>query len=121
MPKVDQNQVSEVRQQIRDAIADDKLWLAREYYSSLIRICGYDEDIYKDYADLLLQMREDLVAGKFYFLSGNRSCEAERCIDLFMQRYRRKKLVSIVSQFPKVAQNMAVEEYPEPMRSELSS
>jgi len=118
---IDQNQVSQTLQKISEALADDKLWLAREHYSSLTRICGYDQSIYKEYADLLLLMREDLAAGKFYFLSGERSGEAQRCIELFMKRYKRRKLGSIVSQFPKAAQKMAVEDYPDPIRSELSS
>lgn len=121
MSKIDQTQVSEIQQQIKKSVADGKLWLAREHYSSLTRICGYDQSIYKDYADLLFAMREDLLAGKFYFLSGERCEESQRCIKLFMDRFRRKKLGSIVSQFPSAAQKMAVEDYPEPMRSELVS
>ncbi len=119
MSRINKSEVADVQQKIEQALDEDKPWLAREHYSSLIRVCGYDQVIYKNFADLLIVMREDLLAGKFYFLAGDRSDQARKCIALFMGRYRRKKLGSIGSQFPKVAQRMNVQDFPEPIRSEL--
>jgi len=116
---VNKSEVVNIQQKINQALDEDKLWLAREHYSSLIRVCGYDQDIYKKFADLLAVMREDLLAGKFYFLAGYRSDQSRKFITLFMERYRRRKLGSIGSQFPKAAQRMNVQDFPEPIRSEL--
>ena len=119
MSRINKSEVADVQQKIQQALDEDKPWLAREHYSSLIRVCGYDQEVYKKFADLLVLMREDLLAGKFYFLAGERSDQSSKCIALFMERYRRKKLGSIGSQFPKVAQRMDVQDFPEPIRSEL--
>jgi hypothetical protein len=111
--------VDPLRESISQAIAGGELWLAREHYQSLVRVCGFDQEVYQGFGDLLREMREDMVAGRFYFLSGDRSPEAQECIDKFLERYKRKKLGSIQSQFPKVAQKMKIRDFPEPIQSEL--
>ena len=64
-------------------------------------------------------MKEDLIAGKFLFLSGDRSPEASTRIDLFLERYKKKEFRSIRGQLPGAAQRMKIDEFPEPIRSEL--
>ncbi len=104
---------------IEQAMINGDLWLAREHYQSLVRVCGFDQKVYQDFANLLIEMREDLVAGRFYFLAGDRSHKAQKCISKFLDRYKRTKFGSIQSQFPKSAQKMKIREFPEPIRSEL--
>ena len=117
----DSSKTQELRDKISSALDEDKLWLAREHYQALTRVCGFDQKVYQEFGTLLLEMREDLVAGKFLFLAGDRSEEANRCINVFLERYKRKKFASIKSQFPRAAQRLKIDEYPDPVRSELKN
>ena len=70
MKSIDSNQAQELRDKISSAIEEKKLWLAREHYHSLTRVCGFDQKVYQDFGVLLLEMKEDLIAGKFFFHLG---------------------------------------------------
>ena len=116
---IDSSRIQELNDEISHALEKKKFWLAREHYRSLTRVCGFDQKVYQDFAMLLLRMKEDLAAGKFFFLSGDRSDEAKRCINHFLQRYKRRNFTSIRSNFPRAAQKMKIDEFPEPIKSEL--
>ncbi len=119
MSSINLNKEKKLQKKISDSIAKGELWRAREDYNALIRICGFNQKIYLSFAELLLKMHENLLAGKFLFLSGNRSEEAVKDIELFLNRYKGKKFISIKSQFPLVAQKMKLEDFPEPLREEF--
>lgn len=104
---------------IQEEIEAGRLWRAKELLRQEIGNSDYDRELFEDYANVLAQMKDDVNAGMFYFLSGDRSPEYQEKIKLFLSVRAKKKLGSLTSQFPHSARFLKKEHFPEPIRTEL--
>jgi len=105
--------------EVENEISNGRIWRAKELLKHEISTSEFDQSLYKQYADVLSLMHDDLNAGCYYFLSTDRSPEAQRKIDLFVKRWKAQKIGSLSSHFPKHAKFPKKSDYPEPMCSDL--
>ena len=68
--------------EVLDEIEKGRIWKAKELLRQKIRHSEYNETLFSAYADVLSIMRDDLEAGKYYFLAGLRSEDRKKKIDL---------------------------------------
>ena len=108
-----------MKREVQAEIKAGRLWRAKELLRQEIGETGYNKALFEDYANVLVQMKDDVNAGMYYFLSGNRSAEYQEKIGLFLSVRAKKKLGSLTSQFPNSAKFSKKEDFPEPMKTEL--
>jgi Family of unknown function (DUF6584) len=106
---------------VDDAVAEGKLWRAREILEGNLGQLGYDIDLYERLGQVLLQMGEPMQAGRFLFLSGRRGRRYEEAINIYLDRYTRKAPGNLLGTFPNAARLAKVDDYPEAVREELCS
>jgi hypothetical protein len=104
---------------VEEALARDGAWRAKEILRGNIGSRGYCPALYRRYGELLLGLGEQLEAGKYLFLSNERSPEYEDAIAVFLARRGDCGPAGLLASFPKGARLLSVSEYPEPLRSEL--
>jgi len=85
---------------LAEALAEGRLWRAKEILTGRIGSGLYEPDVCEQLGLLLLRMGDDLQAGKFLFLSGERRPEYDAPIELFVRRYARASRHSFVATFP---------------------
>jgi hypothetical protein len=101
------------------ALRDGQLWRAKEILSGRIASGPFSPDTYEQFGVLLLRMGDDLQAGKYLFLSGERLPEYKPPIDLFLRRYSRAGWQSLLSAFPSAARRCTWAELPAALREQL--
>ncbi len=109
----------EVLQRVEKALADGKVWRAKEILRGNIGSRGYSPLLYERYGQLLLGLAEDYEAGRYLFLSSQRHDEYRGAIDLYLSRARKIPPKAVASGFPQGARLGNVSAYPEPLRTEL--
>lgn len=99
---------------VQKAMSEGCLWRAKEILQGTIgSSCGYDIDIYERYGQVLLQMGDQIEAGKYLFLCGQREPEYEQPIELYLKRFSKDNLQILYSTFPKAARLEHIKDYPE--------
>lgn len=106
-------------ERVDDAVAEGRLWRAREILEGNLGQLGYDLDLYERLGQVLLQMGDTMAAGRFLFLSGRRCRRYEKAIDLYLDRYTTKAPGNLLGTFPQAARLARVDDYPEAVREEL--
>ena len=103
-----------------EEIANGRLWRAKEILSSSISTYGYSRPVLQQLGEVLLQMSDDLEAGKFLLLSTDKPNEKELvAIELFLKRYGSLDYQKLLSQFPARVRLFERDDYPELLRSVL--
>ncbi len=98
--------------EIQTEIDQGRVWRAKDFLRQKIRHSEYDETLFSAYADVLSMMHDDLEAGKYYFLSGLRSANQKKKIEIFFERHNYSKLMQLTSQFPYSAQFKRIDDFP---------
>ena len=107
-------------EQARGEARIGRLWRAKEILGGALPKVGYDLELYEAYGQVLLQMHDDLEAGRFLFLSGVRKPEYEEAISLYLERHGHNGWQPLVGTFPHRARLAELHDYPETVRTELS-
>ncbi len=103
----------------RGARSKGKLWQAKEILQGRISSHPYDAEIMEEYGSVLLEMGDDLEAGKYLFLSGARLPEYEDAINLYLDRFAKSTAIHLHASFPAWARKVPLERFPEPVTIEL--
>lgn len=107
-------------QRALSAIAEGRLWRAKEILSSSIPQYGYSMELYRTYADLLYKMGDDLQAGRYYLLSIDEPSVAQaNAMELFLSKHQKSGWSQLLSQFPRSARLSHRDEYPKMLRERL--
>lgn len=102
-------------------IGNGRLWRAREILGSSIVTYGYSREIFYALAKVLLEMGEDLEAGKYLLLSVDTPSDTELCaINVFLSRCNDRNFQALLAKFPKVARLRERDAYPEYLRKHLT-
>ena len=96
-----------------------QLWRAKEILAGRIGSGPFDAATYEEYGTLLLRMGDDLQAGRYLFLCGQRRPEYQAAIDLFVSRFGRAGWRSLVAAFPAAAKRCSWAALPTRVREEL--
>ncbi len=104
---------------LAQALRDGQLWRAKEILSGRIASGPFSADTYAQFGVLLLRMGDDLQAGKYLFLSGQREPEYKPPIDLFLRRYSRAGWQSLLAAFPSAARRCSWSQLPGAVREQL--
>lgn len=102
------------------AIQRGEVWRAKEILRGNIRLRGYDVELYERYGRLLLDIGEVPEAGKYLFLSGQRSPEYEEAISVYLARHVPNPEHMYFS-FPRSARLNDIDQYPQEVRRTLES
>ncbi|GJL66431.1 MAG: hypothetical protein NPIRA05_14020 [Nitrospirales bacterium] len=105
--------------EIERQISLGNLWRAKEILQGRLVGSRYDTDLYERYGNVLLEMKDDLEAGKFLFLSGVQKPEYEKAKYLYLDRYGGKPTGGLFHTFPHSAQVSPIEDFPESVLAEL--
>ena len=105
---------------VDEVIGQGEVWRAKESLRGNIRLRGYDFELYERYGKLLLDIGEMSEAGKYLFLSGQRSPEYEEAISLYLARHIPNPEYMYFS-FPRAARLNDIDGYPEEVRQTLES
>lgn len=85
---------------VDQAIADRKLWRAKEILQGRLASPNFDPDLLRRYGEVLLAMDDKIEAGRHLFCSGFRAPEYSEAIGLFLSRNRRDNPHQFLSGFP---------------------
>ena len=93
----------ELYQRVDEAVQRGEVWRAKEILRGNIASGSYDSDLYERYGRLLVDLGELVEAGKYLFLSGRRSPEYARAIDVYLSRYPADRPEVLYHSFPSAA------------------
>lgn len=101
------------------ALAAGQLWRAKEILAGRLGSGGFDATTCEQLGRVLLQMGDDLQAGKYLFLSGVRAPEYAGPIELFRRRHGRAGWQSLLGSLPASARRAAWADLPAALREDL--
>jgi hypothetical protein len=104
---------------VQAALAEGKLWRAKEMLQGRIGTSQFDPILYEQYGLVLHAMGDTVEAGKYLFLCGQRKPEYEEAIALYMSRYGRYNWQSLVATFPARARKLQNQLLPQTVQAEL--
>ena len=87
-------------QRVDEAIARGEAWRAKEILRGNIASGSYDSQLYERYGLLLMDLGELVEAGKYLFLSGRRSPEFARAIEVYLSRHPADRPDVLYHSFP---------------------
>ena len=90
-------------QRVDEAVQRGEVWRAKEILRGNIASGSYDSQLYERYGLLLTELGELVEAGKYLFLSGRRSPEYERAIEVYLSRYPADRPEVLYHSFPSAA------------------
>lgn len=90
-------------QRVDEAVQRGEAWRAKEILRGNIASGSYDSQLYERYGRLLMELGELVEAGKYLFLSGRRSAEYERAIDVYLSRHPADRPDVLYHSFPSAA------------------
>lgn len=103
----------------RKAWSEGKLWRAKEILQGRVASQPFDPRIMEEYGSVLLEMGDDLEAGRYLFLSGARAPEYEAPIALYLSRFASSTAIHLHASFPAEARKVRIEELPASVAEEL--
>jgi len=80
----------------------------------------FDPTIMEEYGAVLLEMGDDLEAGKYLFLSGSREPDYEPPIALYLGRYANSSAIHLHASFPAEARKVRMDTLPSTVIEELT-
>jgi hypothetical protein len=104
---------------LQAALDTGQLWRAKEILAGRIGSADFSPELCEQFGKLLLQMGDDLQAGKYLFLSGVRLTEYESAIRLYVRRYSRAGWQSLLGSFPAAARRAVWADMPQTVKNEL--
>ena len=90
-------------QRVDEAVEKGEVWRAKEILRGNIASGSYDSQLYERYGMLLMELGELVEAGKYLFLSGRRSPEYARAIEVYLSRYPADRPEVLYHSFPSAA------------------
>ena len=96
-------------------------WKAKEVLQGRLNSRRYQPQLLEEYGRLLLSMNDDAEAGKYLFLSGQRSNEYVKSIDLYLGKYKGKNHKQLLYSFPRMIKYTEFKELPLNLQQELSA
>ncbi len=90
-------------QRVDEAVERGEAWRAKEILRGNIASGSYDSDLYERYGLLLIELGELVEAGKYLFLSGRRSPEYARAIEVYLARHPADRPDVLYHSFPSAA------------------
>jgi hypothetical protein len=104
---------------VQRALDDGELWRARDALRGRLAR-RFDPSLYEQLGCVLLKMGDDLEAGKYLFLSGERAAEYTKPIELFLGRYKTRGS-DVMWACPKAVRRLPVDSLPPAVQEELRS
>lgn len=101
-------------------IDEGRLWRAREYLASRIASTPFDAELCHQLGWVLLQMGDELEAGRYLFASGQRRPAHREAIGLFLNRFRRGGWPHVVSELPSSIRRVSLAELPVRLAADLA-
>jgi len=99
-----------------------RLWRAKEILSSSCVTYGYEPDLYRTLAEVLMKMGDDLEAGRFYLLCVASPTEKEKsAMDLYLSRNASGSYQKLMRKFPRKARLSRLDDYPAYVHRHLKS
>lgn len=115
--------MKELEERLNPIFEKKQYWKAKQILRSRIRNSrNYNPKLFGLYGKILTLMHDDMEAGKYFFLSNSRGPEYDDKIQLFLERYtktKNKRYTSLSCQFPGIARNRKIDDFPEPTRSDI--
>ena len=90
-------------QRVDEAVQRGEVWRAKEILRGNIASGSYDSELYERYGMLLMELGELVEAGKYLFLSGRRSPEYARAIEVYLSRHPANRPDVLYHSFPSAA------------------
>ena len=107
-------------QRVDEAVQRGEVWRAKEILRGNIASGSYDSQLYERYGMLLIELGELVEAGKYLFLSGRRSPEYSRAIEVYLSRYPADRPEVLYHSFPSAARfSQELSRYPLEVRRTL--
>ena len=99
-----------------------RIWRAKEILASSLPNYGFNAALYEQYANVLMQMGDELEAGRFYLLCVEQpDLNQQRAIDLFVTRHAKKSYRELLKLFPRAARFDRLDAYPQLAQEFLKS
>ncbi|MEM8647502.1 MAG: DUF6584 family protein [Pseudomonadota bacterium] len=109
------------RTRVDEALSSGRVWRAKEILQGRLAIPCYDPELYLRYAKLLKEMGDDRIAGRYFFLSGERSPDYKDCIKLFLDRDGKGSFSEFWSAMPAGARTARQQDVPQIVLDELAA
>lgn len=106
-------------ERVEKALAEGKLWKAKEVLQGRIAASGFDPALYEKYGTVLLAMGDLVEAGKYLFLAGADGPEHLNAKELYLSRHAGNGWRNLYATFPSRAKLPDLSEYPEAVADEL--
>lgn len=106
-------------ERVEKAVAEGKLWKAKEVLQGRIKASRFDPALYEKYGTVLLAMGDLVEAGKYLFLAGANEPEYLNARELYLSRHARHGWQNLYVTFPTRAKLPDLSEYPEAVADEL--
>lgn len=103
----------------REAVETGKLWRAKEHLSGRLAGRPFDPELHEQLGWVLLQMGDDLEAGRHLFLAQSERPEHAEAVGLFLSRHGRGDWHDLLGALPSGAQRAPVRTLPSPAREVL--
>lgn len=100
-------------------IAAGRPWRAKEIVRGTISNAWPEPDVLERYGRLLLDLGDELEAGKYLWLSGMRSPAYEKAVALFLARQGRHGRGVLLAQLPKSFRRLPFDQLPIELRGQL--
>ncbi len=114
--------IAKTIQRAQAELTDGRLWRAKEILASSLAAYGYSREIYLAYANVLVQLGDQLEAGRFFLLSVDNPDDQQRqLVELFLKRYQKDDWMRLLLRFPKPARLSERSKYPNYLRNYLET
>lgn len=87
-------------------IAAGRPWRAKEMLAGRVADAGYDAELFRRYAQVLADMRDDDAAGRYFLLAGARDGEGGMLARAFLERRRRQGIEAVWATMPAAARRL---------------
>ncbi|MGH1419871.1 MAG: hypothetical protein ACRBCJ_13515 [Hyphomicrobiaceae bacterium] len=111
--------MTDYRDTLSETISSGRLWRAKEILQGRLANTKYDPELFHLYGDVLKQMGDLRLAGRFFFLSGHDDVKNNDCVSIFKDRDCRGTFSDFWGTMPKSVQNSAKDEIPNAVLDEL--
>ncbi|MGI9410475.1 MAG: DUF6584 family protein [Hyphomicrobiaceae bacterium] len=113
--------MTKYQEKTEEALSSGQLWRAKEILQGRLADAGYNCALFLEYGSVLRQMGDLRIAGKYLFLSGDRSPESNECITIFTDRDCKGPFSNFWKTMPTAAQNAPKPEIPQLVLDELAA
>jgi uncharacterized protein DUF6584 len=101
-------------------VAGKRLWRAKEIIRGNIANAWPHPEVVERYGQVLLDMGDELEAGKYLWLSGVRIKQYEKPVALFLSRHGRHGAKNLLAQLPKTLKRVEFDQLPTEVQRDLT-